>query len=198
MEKSERKKLKKGRTSGQKKAIDYFYKPRGCIFGKVYDSTYDYLVLKKLNALGAKNKARERLGLDAEQIGEISPIALHGYTFKDAGFRRQVKRIGDDGMTRSSAYNITWLFFSDEQLFTWSLTFDMLSRAKREITREFFYKDITSVSILTDTFEGGDRYHVFQITVSGDKFTCPINATSKAEQAIQGMKQKIREKKSAK
>ncbi len=84
---------------------------------------------------------------------------------------------------------------------------------KKESTEEYFYKDITNFSTSSDTIEKevldkinckGEAVYTrknvdsnrFAIVVPGDKFYCSMEQSDYTERAIQGMKAKLREKKS--
>ena len=66
------------------RVIQYFTL-QGCLArllsGVMSDDTYDQKVMAKLNALGLKNRAIEKIGLDVDQLKEVPPVFLHGYSF---------------------------------------------------------------------------------------------------------------------
>lgn len=119
---------------------------------------------------------------------------------------------GKDRKWRSSAYQISWIFFSDTQVYVYQYTFNMDEDGKKESTEEYFYKDITNFSTSSDTVEkevlekvsckGEATYtrknvdsNRFAMVVPGDKFYCSMEQSDYTERAIQGMKAKLREKK---
>lgn len=199
-------KLLKGKTAWQKQAIKYFL-DSGCIASLtgIKDETYDQMVRTTLCFLDLRNKALEKIGLDEEQVKEISPIFLHGFNYDEG----TLKKIGSDGRSRSSKYDATWLFFSDTHVYMYAYTFDMTSGSKSEKTEEYFYKDITNFSTSNESVEvtylSGCmkqntnkkivEYSRFALVVPGDKFYCSTSGVPNAEQSVSAMKQKLREKK---
>jgi hypothetical protein len=200
----ELKERSKGRTAEQKQALRYFFND-GCLQKKVSDEAYDAMVEAKVNKFKAKEKAMAKIGLDESQLKEIDPVHFEGYHFerKKTFFKR-----GSDGKYRSSAYQITWLFFSSTQVYLYQYTFNMDEDGKKESTEEYFYKDITNFSTSSDTVETScwnpkqKKFFLenvdtnrFSLVVPGDKFYCAMDQNDYTERAIQGMKAKLREKK---
>lgn len=195
----------KTRTEGQKKVIRYFLNDGGCLSDhRMKDEEYDMMVLDYLNQ-DHRSKALSRIGLDEDELKEIEPICFHGYNFNRAYARK-----GTDGLWRSSSYQISWLFFSDNQVYFYQDTINFDCDEKRTSTEEFFYKDVTSFSAVTETEECVDGFNAdgtekhanvesnkFKIVVPGDKFFAAMQLTPENERAIQGMKNKLREKKNA-
>ncbi len=202
----ELKKLYKDRTPDQKDAIRYFM-ARGCLKKTLSDSGYDELVRRKVDSLNLRAKAISKIGLDEDEIKEIDPVCLEGYRFENA-----YQRYGDDKLWRSSKYEVTWIFASDKQLYVYSYQFNLDEDGKRERTEEYFWKDITNFSTITETREVGvdwdskkgeytSRKNIdtqdFAIVVPGDKYICAARQDESVETAIRAMKAKLREKKNA-
>jgi hypothetical protein len=202
---TEMKQRLKGRTPDQQQVIKYFYGK-----GKMSDQEYDGMVMAKMKGIDFKRKALEKHGLDESQVNEVSPIHFEDYFFNNDG-KNYAKR-GKDGVLRSSAYQVTWLLFSSSQVYIYQYTFNMDEDGRKEQTEEYFYKDITNFSSITDSVEkdmpaktsctGKVTYvrstvdtHRFAATVPGDKFYCAMKQNDYTEKAIQGMKAKLREKK---
>jgi hypothetical protein len=89
----------------------------------------------------------------------------------------------------------------------------MADDTRAEKTEEYFFKDITNFSSSSDTIEkevlektscnGQSTYsrkqvpsNTFALVVPGEKFKCSMEQTEYTEKTIQGMKAKLREKKS--
>lgn len=202
----------KGRTPDQQKVIKYFCGAGGC-FNKFSDSDYDAMLSAKVKATDFKAKALAKIGLDAEEVNEIAPVTFEGYVFDN---NKAYSICGKDGKWRSSMYQITWLFFSATQVYFYTYVFNMDEDGKKETTEEYFYKDITNFSTTSDTVEREvpvtkgcafkkvtvwERRNIetnrFSLIVPGDKMYCAMTANETTERAIQGMKQKLREKKNA-
>lgn len=197
-----------GRSDEQKAVIRYFCNETGCLWKKpIKDEEYEQLVINHLNAVDFKTKALEKIGLDEDQVKEIEPVHFEGFQYgDDVRFARR----GKDGKYRSSQYQVSWIFFSDAQVYVYQNTFNMDEDGKKERTEEYFYKDITNFSTTSDTVETPE-YDVkndklvlanvdsnrFVITVPGDRFYCSLEQNDYTERAIQGMKAKLREKKNS-
>lgn len=193
------------RTEEQKKVIRYFLNEKGCLYDhRMKDGEYDAIVANYINQ-DHRSKALSRIGLDEDELKEIEPICFHGYDFSRAYARK-----GSDGLWRSSSYQISWLFFSANQVYLYQETINFDCDEKRTSTEELFYKDVTSFSATTETEEIIDSYNAdgtekhanvesnkFKIVVPGDKFFAAMQLTPENERAIQGMKNKLREKKNA-
>jgi hypothetical protein len=215
MDKSELTQRLKGRTSEQQKVIKYFYgESGGCLSflsPALKDEEYEAMVMAKAKGADYKQKALNKIGLDESQVSEIEPVHFEGCLFDEKkGFAKR----GKDKLWRSSAYQISWIFFSSAQIYVYQYTFNMDEDGKKESTEEYFYRDITNFSTSADTVEkwalddpkgcGGSqptysRKNVdtnrFAIIVPGDKFFCSMDQNDYTERAIQGMKAKLREKK---
>lgn len=203
---AELKKLYKDRTPEQRDAIRYFLAD-GCLSKKISDSEYDTLIRHKIDSLNLRQKALDKIGLDEDEIKEIEPVNLEGYRFDNA-----YQKLGDDKKWRSSKYEVTWIFASDKQLYAYSYQFNTDEDGKRERTEEYFWKDITNFSTITETKEVGvdwdekkgeykSRKNIdtqdFAIVVPGDKYICAAQQSETVENAIRAMKAKLREKKNA-
>ena len=204
--KSELKALKRGKSAEEKKVIDYFL-ATGCMTGAMKDEEYDDMIKSKLSALNVKAKALQKIGLDEDQLKEIPPVFFYGFEDKINGGSAYGK-LGKDGIYRTSAYSATYLFFSDTQVYMYSIIFDMVSGAKKENTEEYFYKDITNFSTSNETMEYMEysgcmgkatkkqiEISKFALIVPGDKFYCSTSGVKNADSAVNAMKQKLREKK---
>ena len=196
----------KGRNDEQKAVIRYFCNEPACLSKKpISDEEYEEIVRNFLSSNDFQKKALNKIGLDEDQVKEIEPVHFEGYLFdKDA-----LAKTGQDGLWRSSKYQVSWLFFSDTQVYVYQYTFFLDEDGRKERTEEYFYKDITNFSTVSDTEEvpqydpKQDKTNLvnvnsnrFAITVPGDRFYCSMEQNDYTERSIQGMKAKLREKKS--
>ena len=183
-----------------------YFEASGCIgsLTAMKDDVYEGKVMAAVNSFNPRAKALGKIGLDESQLKEIPPVNFHGYNF-DSGVRT---KIGKDGRLRSSKYEVTWLFFSGTQVYMYRLQLDMISESKKEVTEEYFYKDITNFSTSSETVESevaagcfgkpgkkSAEYSRFSLVVPGDKFYCSLSGVANADTAINAMKHKLREKK---
>lgn len=203
------KRLCKGRTTEQQQVIKYFLGGGGCMSSGISDEQYESMVMAKAKSMDFKQKALDKIGLDESQVNEIEPVHFEGYWFDE---KKAYAKWGKDRKWRSSAYQISWLFFSSTQVYVYQYTFNMDEDGKKETTEEYFYKDITNFSTSSDTVEKevldkvsckGEATYIrknvdsnrFALVVPGDKFYCSMEQSDYTERAIQGMKAKLREKK---
>jgi len=210
---AELKKLLKGRTPEQQSAIKYFVGGGGgCLstFSKgISDEQYESMVMAKAKETDFKKKALDKLGVDESQVNEIEPVHFEDYTFDD---KNSYARWGKDKIWRGSDYQISWIFFSSTQVYVYQNTFSMVDDRRKEKTEEYFYKDITNFSSTSDSVEkevlektgckGEPTFsrkvidsNKFALVVPGEKFICSMEKSDYTEKAIQGMKAKLREKK---
>lgn len=186
-----------GKTPEQKEVIRYFLVD-GCMRKKMSDAEYDAFIGKSVPSL--KQRGMDKIGLDEDQLKEIEPVHFEGYVFDKDSY---VKK-GEDGLWRSSKYEVAWLFFSDTQVYLYKKTMSFDEKKDKERTEEYFYKDITNFSTVSESKEverEGEKFQVdtteFKLVVPGDSFFCAMEQNDYTESAIQGMKAKLREKKQA-
>jgi len=208
------KKSSKERTPEQKTVIKYFCGDgNGCVCGgclskDLKDEEYEGMVMASAKSIDFKQKAFDKIGLDESQVNEVPPIHFEDYSFEG----NTLSRLGKDGVWRSSAYQITWLFFSSSQVYVYQYTFNMDEDGKQERMEEYFYKDITNFTTSSDTVEklargktsftgettfsrSNVKTNYFMLSAMGDKFYCAMKQNDYTEKVIQGMKAKLREKK---
>ena len=186
-----------GKTPDQVKTIEYFCK-EGCMTKTISDDEYISMVRQKRDSMNFKQKALNKIGLDEEEVSEIPPAMFEGFVYKNAYAKRTAA-----GKWVSSAYQVSWVFFSSTQIYLYSYTFNMDEDKKNERTDEFFYKDVTSFSTLSESDTarglGGNTFEVtseqFAMVVPGDKLFLAMGDIEDADSIIQAMKQKLREKK---
>ena len=190
-----------GKTAEQKEVIRYFLID-GCLRKKWTDAEYDAYVAKTIPDL--KQRGMDKIGLDEEQLKEIEPVHFEGYKYEDC-----YQKKGNDNMWRSSRYEVTWLFFSDTQVYLYQKSMSLDKDNIKERTEEYFYKDITNFSTVSESKKvsiknsEGNTEQIdidttqFKLVVPGDSFLCAMEQNDYTERAIQGMKAKLREKKQA-
>lgn len=193
--------LYKNRTPEQKQVIRYF-NASGIFRKKWSDAEYDEFVSKAIPNL--KQRAIAKIGLDEDQLKEIDPVCMQGYSFKHA-----YQMPGKDGLWRSSAYQITWIFFSDTQVYLYQKDINFDDNQEKEHMEEYFFKDITNFATTSETIEvdvvdkKGNKHketlntNKFKLVVPGDSLFCAMTQDDATERAIQAMKSKLREKKQA-
>ena len=109
---------------------------------KISNATFDSLLNSKADelALRVEERALKVHGMDATEVNEIPPILAEGYYSGSLYFK-----ICKDLTFRASEYQMTYLMFSDKQMYAYSYIFDLTSADTAETTKEYFYEDITNV-----------------------------------------------------
>ena len=195
----------KERNNDQKKVIRYFLND-GCLSKHMSDQEYEAMLKTALSQFDFKKRALDKIGLDESELQEIAPVTFHDWLADKTTYGRQ----GKDYKWRYSGYQVTWLFFSSTKVYLYQYTLYMDCDDKKEVTNEYFYKDITSFNTSSDTVE--IRYYDakkkkdilknvdstrFCLVVPGDKMYCAMQQNEENERAVQAMKAKLREKKNA-
>ena len=183
-----------------KRVVDYFNSKGGCIEKSIMsDEEYDMLVAAKLQSSFNKEKALEVLGIDESQVREIPPVCFHGYTYNERILDKHNIQIlsGEckDGEMRSSAYKITWIFFGDDEIYFFQEIFCLDCAVSWTMTDEFFYNDIVNFFTTKVTIYGKNIESTFSIMVPGETKDVSLVMSERNMAAIEGMKQKLREKK---
>ena len=152
------------------------------------------MVDRKKQKYGSAKYALNKLGIDEEQVNEISPVCFEGFDYKNAYVKKTI-----NGKWISSRYEVTWIFFSDSQVHVYSCGFDMDKENKKESTSEYFYKDVNSFSTISEEEVGQNNITVptekFGMYGAGINFECALTNCDNVVQSINGMRQKLREKK---
>jgi hypothetical protein len=203
IDQSELREALKGKSKEQQQVIKYFVDAGGCLsfigIGKpISDAEYERMLFSRRDSMDYRARALAKINLDLDELKEVPPAHFEGYKFQDCYAKKTAK-----GNWVSSAYEVAWLFFGSEQVYLYTYTFHMDEDFKSERTREFFYKDVTSFTTdaETETAHGlGDkRFQVqtnkFAMIVPGDKLFVSMEGVKDPDAVIQGMKQKLREKK---
>jgi len=188
----------------------------GCNGITLTDEAFDTIVIHDYERLNLKQRALEKIGVDESQVKEIEPVKFAWYSLMKNGKFRDFKEIGlhqgDDGVWRTGVFEVTWLFFSDAQIFTYKYEFHLSESRRNEITQEYFFKDVTNFTSFSEDEEfpkekskdsddesDGKSNRItsesFKIVVPGEVFLCSMRNDEFANQRIMAMKAKLREKK---
>lgn len=163
------------------------------------DEEFEQLVDAKIEAMNIAQLGLDKLGLDPDQVKEIHPIVLRDKVIDETSLTVRNK---EDHSVHSSTQHVTYLYFTDEQLFVYKIQFDMCCNMQEEWASEFFYKDICDVSSYTsrnvlkaDDLEFEYSTISFNIIASNSQIGFDLDGDNENVGSIQAMKQKIREKK---
>jgi hypothetical protein len=170
----------------------------------ITDEQFDEIFNNRIAELGLRERALQTLGLDESQITELAPVCLTGYYVDESD--DNIAAVGKDGVTRTCAYEVTWLFFTSKSLCIYQFKFNMWKGSQQEFTQEYFWRDITNFSNSSENVTirnnwtgvvlGNTDVYYFTITVPGDKYKCIYKNTPEGLRSINGMKSYLREIKS--
>ncbi len=169
---------------------------------KPSDNELDKICLAQIKDL--KQKALRKLGIDEEEVKLISPVVIHGYSFTRIT-TPIMHKTGKDNINRSSNYEAMILLFSENQVHTYKYTFSIIADEHSEDAEEYFYQDIVTIStsseretIKTGKAEKTIQYEAFKLTTAGgNSLVCALRDVGGTEKSIQGMRQLLRQKKTA-
>ena len=162
-----------------------------------------------------KEQAIRKLGIDEEEANIAEPLFLKGYMFGrsvlgDKANQKLCDKRGSDGIWRSPECVLSVFFFTENEIHFYRKTVSLVSDSFKEYTEEFFYKDI--VSIKTDEIETPwidpktgiesqtykSRHISFMLRNTGGETTeCSCSNTEEADNAVNAMRNLVRQKKNA-
>jgi len=175
--------------------------------GLISDAKYDEYIKSYVDALNLRQTALSKFDLDESELNELPPVCLSDYYFDEKDPLIAVKK-GKDRKDRSSAYQVSWLFFSSEQVCIYQYTLNFNTNGEKKVSQQYYWKDIVAFNTLDETktvFEQKKgqmpkaktvNIKLFSLSVSGDKFNCAMPSDDSLDKTILGMKAKLREKKS--
>ena len=151
----------RGKTKEQKRVVRYFGTITlidiflGCVtygiwfiyiffFRRMSNTAFDELLNSKADELASKIEERtlETHGVDTDEVKEIPPILTESF-YNGSRYFKMFK----DHSFRASEYQMTYLMFSEKQVFVYSNIFDLTSANTTEQTKEYFYEDITTIDV---------------------------------------------------
>ena len=113
----------------------------------------------------------------------------------------------------SSRFSVTWIFFSKTQMYTYTYTFETISDNVWETTRDFFYQDVTCMtmqqrivekidSLPSGCFSKKEAYvknnflvDTLEIVVPGADYTFSMRNNEDLERSLKAAKAMLRERK---
>ena len=146
----------KGKTEDEKLAVSYFYnilKSKGYwsknkIVPMVTDAQYDELVSKRAEEITSQS-VLAALGLSSPPPWIMDPFKVCTPEFQDAEY----VKMGADLKARSSRISTTFIFYASTVMYVYSRTVSLTDHYCREFATSIMYKDISSVSLTTETHE---------------------------------------------
>ena len=194
-----------GKSEEQRKVISYLFdKPitqGGCTGSDTYlsDDEFMQIVRNKRDSLDLYKKAINKIGIDEDELAEMPPVCFEGFFFKEAWAKKT-----KSGDFVSSCYQVSWIFFSSDQIYLYQYIIYLDEDKKKESTEEYFYTDVTSFATRSETESAknnaGEKWEVetnkFAMIVPGATLTVAVeDSAGDFEEAIKRMKHKLREKK---
>lgn len=208
--------LLKGKSAEQVKALKFFCGvpiKQGC-FNKEYltESAYMAILQAKRGQGSLRDRALQKLGVDEDQVKEIDPVCFEGFRYEYAKLEPYTAFRGSSFY--ASMYEVTWLFFGDEQVYVYNHAFDTTDETLSDTTQEYFYTDITAFATRSDSVQRkvwvvtksgcsssresqmkNVKTELFRIVVPGEAFECAYKDDGNASKQVAAMKQKLREMK---
>jgi len=144
-EPAELEKLIQGRPQQQQDVIKYFFGKGGFLTKRITDAEYDNIVANTIKESNFKQKALAKIGLDESQVNEIEPVNFEGWLFgKNVGWAKY----GLDNKARSSAYQITWLFFLRHKYIFINIQFILTKTIEKLQQKNIFIKTLPTSQLL--------------------------------------------------
>lgn len=166
---------------------------------------YDKALEKAFKNMNLYDSALKKLGLveDDPDLQAVKPFYISGNLYD--GFWRQDTK----GKYRTSRREYTYIVFKQDQILFYRRVLDLLDlERKKETTLEFFYSDITSVNISTQSITPKNAaadstsneikeldVESFILVVPGDKINMAFESNGNVDESIKGMRTLIRERK---
>ena len=169
-----------------------------------WDHEYDEYYQRTVAQMNLRASAMLKIGISEEQLCDVQPFFIYGAILNGA---QDWYRTDSMGVIRADHNEITWLFFSKDQVYLYDIKFRLTSPKRSETTQEFFYSDIVSVTIGTESTAvdskncvdgyttGSIDVEKFKLIVPGDKMSFAFTSNDGVSGSIQAMKNKIRDKK---
>lgn len=154
---------------------------------RMSDSAYDSYCAKKVPDI--QREAMRRLSIDPDQVDMIPPVVFSGYNFENL-FNARMAKMGVDGIWRSSIYEASCTYFSEEQVYYYGRRISMLTDETFDIMKEYFYTDIVSVTTTSDAY-----HYYLTINLGGESQAIPFSNRGEAENSADGLRNLIREAK---
>ena len=169
-----------------------------------WDHEFDLYYQRTVEQMRLRQTAMSKIGISEEQLADVEPFFIYGSILSGA---QDWFRTDASGVIRADHNEITWLFFSKDQVYLYNIKFRLTTPKKTETTQEFFYTDIVSVTIGSESTSVDSRNCVdglsssaievekFKLIVPGDKMSFAFTSNDGVSGSIQAMKNKIRDKK---
>ena len=179
-------------------------------FGKPTDQEIDEQAASFYSQV--RGKALKKLGLEEEEVNIAQPVEFWGYSFGKSKLGDKMNQSlldveGKDGFWRSPEVVVSAFYFSENTVHFYSWVASLVSDSFRETTDEIYYKDIVSVKMDSEQSPVYDKngqevpgkiahYNSFALrNMGGESISCTVRDSADAEQAVNGMRALLKQKK---
>lgn len=182
-------------------ALPFFGKPTDQEIDKQAESFYAQV----------RGKALKKLGLEEEEVSIATPVEIWGYSFGKSKLGDKTNQSlldveGKDGVWRSPEVVVSAFYFSENTVHFYSWVASLVSDSFRETTDEIYYKDIVSVKMDSEQAPVYDKngketgkvahFDSFALrNMGGESISCTVRDSADAEQAVNGMRALLKQKK---
>ena len=170
-----------------------FFIVKALLAGRVTDEKYDAMIREHIQEM--EQRALDKLGIDRDEVNEIDPIIIDGYNYDQCTLYKK----GKDGVWRTNVYRVIYLFFSQNEVHSYTYEFSTTEDQKKDFTDVYFYQDIVSASTesSTATFKNQKiQYESFKLTTSGGtSLNVSTRDSGHVQRSISAMRQLLRAKK---
>ena len=169
-----------------------------------WDQEFDAFYKRTVDSMNLRQTAMRKIGIVDEQLADVQPFYIFGSLLNGA---QDWFRTDAYGVIRADHNEITWLFFSKDQVYLYNIKFRLTNGKRVETTQEFFYTDIVSVTVGSESTAVDSRncidgsplsvmeIETLKLIVPGDKMSFAFTTTDGVTGSVQAMKNKIRDKK---
>lgn len=137
------------------------------------------------------DEAVKKLGISPKEAQRVKPLAFSGKTWSDDP-SRVFKRTGKDGVTRTSNYQVSFLYPGGEALYCYAASQSLTVRARYVKTADVFYEDVVDLSITETVFSSDTGFFTMHLS-SGASYEFAFGASQRA--SVEGLRTMLREKK---
>lgn len=163
------------------------YSKRDCPNDSQVDAMYEGI------ARIGSDEAIGKLGISTKEAQRVKPLEFSGRSWSDEPAKVFV-RVGKDGVTRTSNYQVSFLYPGKEVLYCYAASQSLTVRSRRVKTADVFYEDVVDMSI-TETVSGaGGGGGFFSLRLSsGSLLEFSFGASQRT--SVEGLRTLLREKK---
>ena len=139
------------------------------------------------------DEAVKKLGISSKEAQRVKPLAFSGKNWVDDP-AKVFMRVGKDGITRTSNYQVSFLCPGKEALYCYAASQSLTVKSRRVKTADVFYEDVVDLSITETVSSSGGSGGFFTMHLSsGAPYEFAFSASQRA--SVEGLRTLLREKK---